>query len=107
MSEKQRKIRGGVQFKPGQSGNPKGRPKKGYSITEAFKAMFAAQPEVKAQLVQSIKEKALKGDPAAQKMIWEYMDGKPKQPITGGDEDDNPITTRVIVEFATGQGKDS
>lgn len=98
VTETEKKQRGGVQFKPGQSGNPKGRPLKGYSITEAFKAMLTAEPEVKAQIVQSIKDKALKGDPTAIKMVWEYMDGKPKQPIVGGDEDDPPVLVSVRYE---------
>lgn len=84
---------------PGNTANPNGRPKKGYSITEAFRTMLSAEPEVKAQIVQSIKDKALAGDPAAIKMVWEYMDGKPKQPVVGGDEDDAPIEHKVIVEF--------
>ena len=95
--ETMKKQRGnnGNGFKEGISGNPNGRPPKGYSITEAFKAMLASEPETKAQIVQSIKDKALKGDPTATKMIWEYMDGKPKQPIVGGDEEDSPVTVKV------------
>lgn len=81
VSETEKKQRGGVQFKPGQSGNPAGRPPKGYSITEAFRNMLGAQPEVKAQIVEAIKDKALKGDPAAQKLIWQYMDGMPSQAV--------------------------
>jgi len=66
-------------FKKGQVANPHGRPKKGYSITAWFKAMFKAKPEVKEKLGQSIVAKALKGDIAAQKLIWNYMDGMPLQ----------------------------
>jgi hypothetical protein len=80
------------------SGNPNGRPPKGYSITEAFKSMLSAEPEVKAQIVQSIKDKALKGDTTAQKMIWEYMDGKAKQPIVGGDDEDSPMQMTVTIK---------
>ena len=95
----EKKQRGGVQFKPGQSGNPNGRPPKGYSITEAFKSMLGAQPEVKAQIVEAIKEKALKGDPAAQKLIWQYMDGMPKQGIEITGEDGGPVEQSITVRF--------
>lgn len=61
--------------------NTKGRPPKGYSITEAFQNMLGAEPETKAAIVQSIKDKALGGDTTAQKMIWNYMDGMPQQGV--------------------------
>lgn len=67
------------QFEPGQSGNPNGRPKKGYSITEWFREMLDSKPEVKDAIGKSIMKKALEGDTAAQKMVWQYMDGMPKQ----------------------------
>ena len=54
-------------FKPGQSGNPNGRPPKGYSITEYFKQMLGSKPEVKEAIAKSIIKKALEGDTAAQK----------------------------------------
>ena len=68
-------------FKPGESGNPNGRPKKGYSITEWFKEMLDSKPEVKDAIGKSIMKKALEGDTAAQKMVWQYMDGMPQQKI--------------------------
>jgi len=70
-----------TQFKPGQSGNPDGRPKKGYSITEWFKEMLSSKPEVKDAIGKSILKKALEGDPAAQRLVWNYMDGMPQQSI--------------------------
>jgi len=99
-----------TQFKPGQSGNPDGRPKKGYSISEWFREMLASNPEVRAALGKSITKKALEGDVTAQKLVWSYMDGMPSQaieqklevthviPILGGVSnvpinDSNPKTT--------------
>lgn len=66
-------------WKPGESGNPDGRPPKGYSITEWFKEMLNSKPEVKDAIGKSIMKKALEGDTTAQKMVWQYMDGMPKQ----------------------------
>jgi len=65
--------------KRGAAANPNGRPKKGYSITEWFKEMLASTPEVKDAIGKSIMKKALEGDTAAQKMVWQYMDGMPIQ----------------------------
>jgi hypothetical protein len=69
--------------KTGAAANPKGRPPKGYSITEWFKQMFSSKPEIKDALGKSIIKKALEGDVAAQKMVWNYMDGMPVQKMPG------------------------
>lgn len=68
-------------FKPGESGNPNGRPPKGYSITEMMKEMLANEPKVKETLGKVIITKALEGDTTAIKTVWQYMDGMPKQTI--------------------------
>ena len=68
-----------TQFKQGISGNPSGRPSKGYSITDTIRDMVAAGPEIKRKLVKKILEKALAGDLKAIELIWAYMDGKPVQ----------------------------
>lgn len=69
-------------WKPGESGNPNGRPPKGYSITEWFKNMLNSNPDVRDAMGKSIIKKALEGDTAAQKMVWQYMDGMPQQNVT-------------------------
>lgn len=66
-------------MKPGETRNPNGRPRKGYSITETMRAMMTERPEVKQALGNKILEAALKGDLAAIKLIWNYMDGMPLQ----------------------------
>ena len=65
--------------KKGADANPNGRPKKGYSITEMFQEMFTKDPEMKQELGTAIYRKAKKGDPTAIKLVWNYMDGMPKQ----------------------------
>jgi len=71
--------------------NKKGRPPKGYSITEWFKNMLASNPEIKDELGKSIMAKALKGDPTALKLVWNYMDGMPKQTIDATVTTPSPI----------------
>lgn len=68
-------------FKPGKSGNPNGRPPKGYSITEMMREMLASKPEIKEAIGKAIAKKALQGDLAAAKMLWQYMDGMPQQKV--------------------------
>jgi len=65
----------------GAKANPNGRPPKGYSITAMFQEMFANNPERKAELGEAIYRKAKQGDPTAIKLVWNYMDGMPKQAI--------------------------
>ena len=67
-------------FKKGQIANPNGRPKKGYSITEWFKEMLKADPGARDKLGKAIYAKAMEGDTAAMKLVWNYMDG-PSQPV--------------------------
>lgn len=73
-------------FKPGQSGNPKGRPPGGHSITEAVKALMDNQPEVRDAMVKQIVAMALNGDISTIRTLWAYMDGMPRQQtdITSG-----------------------
>lgn len=78
LDEKQEKSKP-HRWQPGESGNPKGRPKKGYSISEMMKELLESDPEKKRALVEAILAKAMTGDVAAMKAIWNYMDGMPLQ----------------------------
>lgn len=71
--------------------NKDGRPPKGYSITEWFKNMLNSKPEVKDAIGKSIMKKALEGDTTAQKMVWQYMDGMPKQNVTLEGNENKPL----------------
>lgn len=69
----------GHKWKPGESGNPLGRPKKGHSITETIRAMMDERPEIKKALAAKVLQMASEGDITAMKTIWNYIDGMPTQ----------------------------
>ena len=82
-----------TQFKKGQSGNPNGRPPKGYSITDTIREMMDEKPEIKKALGNKILQMALNGDIVAMKTIWSYLDGMPQQSVehSGSIEHPTPI----------------
>jgi len=90
-------------FKKGQVANPKGRPKKGYSITDWFKEMLSSKPEVKDAIGKKIIEKALKGDMAAMRLVWNYMDGMPSQAVKLGGDENNPLKLDVDINDMIGK----
>lgn len=80
-------------WKPGQSGNPAGRPKsKPFkdALTEAIRDL-GLKDAARALVV-----KANTGDVGALKELADRMDGKVPQGIVG-DDDEAPITLRTIV----------
>jgi len=84
VSEQSKRTRGLIPFKPGQSGNPGGRPK-GLSITrlvrEKLKEPSArgssqTNADVVAEVVVNL---AKAGNPVFTPLVWRYVDGDPKQ----------------------------
>ncbi len=65
-----------TQFKKGQSGNPKGRPK-------SYKYLFdeVITDDDRRAMIMVLKEKALKGDIKAFQVIMDRTDGKPTQAV--------------------------
>ncbi len=78
--------------------NRKGQPPKGYSITAWFQNMLNSRPEVKDAIGNSILKKALEGDTVAQKLVWNYLDGMPKQDLgIGGASDGSKIEVSITM----------
>ena len=77
-----------TKFKPGQSGNPKGRPPGTISLTTMIKQELEKCPEGDKKtyadlIVKRILTKAIRdGDPQMIKTVWAYIDGLPKADIT-------------------------
>lgn len=78
--EKQRELLG-HHWKPGESGNPKGRPHKGRSLTEQMRELLHENPEKRKALIERVLNQALGGDIASQKLVWNYLDGMPMQKV--------------------------
>jgi hypothetical protein len=99
-------------WKPGQSGNPEGRPKT-REIRDAFRMELAAAelgdlPAVKPDSLRALAraqiKKAADGDSIAFNIVADRVEGKPIQPVVGDDEYD-PIRMihrieRIIVDPA-------
>jgi hypothetical protein len=73
-------------FPEGVSGNPNGRPKKGTTLTELMeKYLEDSEPEHKVtrkeEFIAKVATMAYKGDLQAIKLIWNYLDGMPKQSV--------------------------
>ena len=66
----------GKGWKPGQSGNPKGRPK-GRGLTDRLRAALDADDGSAAErIVQTVVEAAERGDAALIRLIWDRLEGR-------------------------------
>lgn len=93
-------------FAPGQSGNPKGRPKKGLALTDELTAMLRKKGPDGRPRKDLLAERLwnLSNDPdpnvalKATQYIYDRVDGKPKQAMEHTGENGGPIAiTEVVV----------
>lgn len=81
-------------WKPGQSGNPKGRPKK-KPFTEALERIFAKlSDEEHEQIAMPLVKKAASGDVSAAKELADRLDGKVPTSV-GGSTTLGPVKLKV------------
>lgn len=84
MSENRvRNTEGLIPWKPGESGNPLGRPKKEFSLTDGMREFLSEKdPDKKLERKQILIEKtfsmAQRGDISAIKLLWNYLEGMPQ-----------------------------
>lgn len=70
----------GTSWKPGQSGNPRGRPKDKL-ITDALRGIYEDNPKELARFVRAAHSRALKGNPKFWEMIADRLEGRVLQQI--------------------------
>ena len=93
-------------WQPGQSGNPKGRAKKGQTITDEIRKELKRRiiPDGdkfisrRKAIAKVLIELSIKGDLQAIKQLMTYIDGLPieKHEITGGEG--GPLRHQVIID---------
>ena len=95
-------TRGLKPFKPGQSGNPKGRPKGSGKLKQRFMKLLNEKSENDKGLtrwqifINSQIRRAISGNQSAARNIWQYALGKPKdQDAAPGSNKKNPVCMNV------------
>jgi hypothetical protein len=84
-------------FKPGESGNPGGRPKK--PIKERLLQRLREDDAVLADLVEAILAKARTGDVQAFNSIRDTIEGRPVQAVESTGSDGGEIQSRLLIKF--------
>ncbi len=83
-----------------QSGNPKGRPKKGQTLTEIVRATTLRANEQGVLPAQALADKLLSlanaGDLDAIKYIYDRVDGKPVETQQIGGMNGGPLTLQIV-----------
>lgn len=100
------KNRGNVEnlkpFKPGQSGNPGGRPKKKL-IDEVLAELLGAKNSADAKrIAKALIRNAASGDSKAAKLIAERTQGKPLQKVEVTGNDGGPVS--LVINFKKSNG---
>lgn len=86
-------------FKPGQSGNPNGRPKKLPAIDTLLADVLGEEGEEAKEILQALVKKAKKGDVRAAEVLFDRAYGKARQDINQKNTlEDNRIDESLLSD---------
>ena len=103
---KQSKEKTAGSWKPGQSGNPNGRPPKGKTITGAVIEILEKESteypgrSYKEIFAEALVRSAISGNPAAMRLLMNYTDGMPVQKQILSTESEEPFEIIIKEEKA-------
>ena len=83
-------------FKPGQSGNPNGRPRTEVSITSQIKKYLEEHPDDIKDIIIKLIEKSKAGEKEHLKILLERVDGKVVERHEHGGPDGGPVPIKMI-----------
>jgi aromatic ring-opening dioxygenase LigB subunit len=86
------------QWKPGQSGNPGGRPKKKLVDEALLELLEAADSKEAIEIAKKLIEKA-KEDTKAAQLVAERTQGKPSQKVEVSGPDGGPVQGEFVIKF--------
>ena len=88
-------------YQKGQSGNPKGRPKKGTAMADALRTVLNKSEDGrqnKRAVAEKLVEMARSGNLEAMKLLFERVDGKvPETRVLEGSKD-APVAIKVVYD---------
>jgi hypothetical protein len=99
--EEERSARGRP-FAPGVSGNPAGRPKGSGTLLSILRARLQEIPTGQRKtyaegVVDVVLRKALEGNTPALKLVWDYIEGAPKQSVDMTQHKSDERTTEELL----------
>ena len=96
-------------WQPGESGNPAGLPAGTVQLRTMLKAKLGEvspgqdRRTLADKLVDATIDAAIKGDPQARKLVWEYVEGAPKQSMEVTGSDGGPIELTAFQNMSTAE----